>query len=142
MKIKSHINPFIWYERVGGEIVIHETDSDRVISAPEDIALDVLHFKKKIMYEMKMVLERKEKTCEVCGSPFVSGYERTMTCCESCQRVRRRAQTKTQSPAKPRNKAKRKDHLTEKAVEAKRAGLSYGDLVARQTVELYGKVEI
>lgn len=142
MKIKSHINPFIWYERAGGEIVIHETESDRVISAPEDIALDVLHFKKKIMYELKLVLQRKEKACEVCGSLFVSTYERTMTCCETCQRVRRREQAKTRPIAKPKKKVKAKSHLTEKAAEAKKAGLSYGNLVAQQTIELYGKVEI
>ena len=128
MKIKSHAMPGVYYERKDGEIIIHEEDSERMISAPMDIAMRVLYFKKPIMKEIQRVIDEKEKVCEVCGDTFISQNDKVVTCCSKCQNKR-----------KPK---KRKSNLTETAVRAKKRGLSYGQYKAQETIQMYGRVKI
>ena len=87
MRILSHEAPDVWYERVDGEIRIYEAESDRVISAPMDMAMRVLMFKKPIMTEIARVIDHKEKSCVICGNKFVSRFTKVSACSPECHEI-------------------------------------------------------
>lgn len=143
MRIISHEAPDVWYERVDGEIRIHETESDRVISAPLDMALRVLMFKKPIMSEISRVIDHKEKTCVICGNKFVSRFTKVPTCSEKCREARAKQRHKEYRDSRPQKKTAAKvDKIAETAKAARDTGLTYGQYKAKETIELYGKVKI
>lgn len=142
MKIKSRENPFIWYERKDGEIVIHETDSDRAISAPADIAMRVLYFKKPIMTEISKAIGHKELKCPICGKMFVAQYPQVKTCSEECQITRKKEQLRTRGTRPKKRRPVHKSQIVKTENKARAAGLSYGQYKAQETIELYGRVKI
>ena len=143
MKIKSHEAPDVWYERVDGEIRIHEAESDRVISAPMDMAMRVLMFKKPIMTEISRVIDHKEKSCVICGTKFVSRFTKVSTCSEECRKTRALQRHKEYRDSRPQKKAVAKaDKLAETAKAARDIGLTYGQYKAQETIEMYGRVKI
>ena len=145
MRIISHEAPDVWYERVDGEIRIHEAESSRVISAPMDMAMRVLMFKKPIMTEISRVIDNKEKSCVICGNKFVSRFTKVSTCSSECHEIREKQRhkeyiAKRKTPKKAT--VAKADKLAETAKAARDTGLTYGQYKAQETIELYGRVKI
>ena len=142
MKIKSHAEPEVWYERKDDEIIIHEEDSDRIISAPADMAMRVLYFKKSIMTEISKVIGRKELKCPVCGRMFVAQYPQVKTCSTECQTIRRKEQSRSYATKPKKHKPARKSQIVKTEKRARAAGMSYGQYKAQETIEMYGRVKL
>lgn len=82
-----------------------------------------------------MIWERK---CEVCGRPYVTNKANAKYCGQKCSKegIRRvnAENRKIQSENKKAEKKKKKDNqkaIVNIAVEAKKAGMSYGQYVAK-----------
>lgn len=145
MRILSHEAPDVWYERVDGEIRIHETESDRVISAPMDMAMRVLMLRKPIMTEIARVIDHKERPCVICGNKFVSRFTKVSACSPECHEIQAKQRHKEYSDKRktPRKAtATKADKLAETAKAARDTGLTYGQYKAQETIEMYGRVKI
>ena len=137
MRILSHEAPDVWYEKVDGEIRIHEAESNRVISAPMDMAMRVLMFKKPIMTEISRVIDHKEKSCVICGNKFVSRFTKVSTCSPECHKIHEKQRHKeyiAKRKALREATATKADKLAETAKAARDIGLTYGQYKAQETI--------
>lgn len=83
----------------------------------------------------------EQRQCPYCGTYYIPRVKKQATCGEyKCMKDHTKVMKANAKP-KPKKK-KRKSLLTELNNEARDKGMTYGQLMAKETVELFGRVEI
>ena len=83
-----------------------------------------------------------QKTCVICNKNFQTNYPRKLTCSDDCGKIYHNLKAKEyQSKKKTKSKKKRKttgnnmEKIADKAVQARKLGMTYGMLVAMEQME-------
>lgn len=108
-------------------------------------------YEKKLRERGKRAPE--EKSCAICGQLFKPKDIRSMACSDECRRIYRNEQYRKKYNEQLRaekqfkeqqqsDKEVRESHIEEKAAEARRRGISYGQLIAEETLRKVGKIDI
>lgn len=93
------------------------------------------------------------RTCVICGNEYVAKkYRQGVTCSNQCRNAfitqrlnelnREKTCNKEPEPEPVRKPKKHKSQIVEKCAEARRRGVSYGDIQAEITLAEVGKIDV